>query len=153
MPPLLVLHAQTVADLLTPDPKSLDQDATVAEAAALLSTRGFSAAPVIDEAGRPVGVVSRTDLLRNQARPAVHPARPAAGSDRRTAPDGAAVREVMTPVVFCVHPDDPAAEAVEKMLALNVRRLFVVDDAGVLVGVVSAFDVLRQLGRAFRASG
>jgi CBS domain-containing protein len=29
------------------------------------------------------------------------------------------------------------------MLRLNVRRLFVVDDAGVLVGVVSAFDVLR----------
>jgi CBS domain-containing protein len=39
------------------------------------------------------------------------------------------------------------------MLGLNVRRFFVVDDAGVLVGVVSAFDVLRELGRAFRASG
>jgi CBS domain-containing protein len=38
---------------------------------------------------------------------------------------------------------------VEKMLALNVRRLFVVDDAGVLVGVVSAFDVLRGLGRPY----
>jgi CBS domain-containing protein len=59
----------------------------------------------------------------------------------------------MTPVVFCVHPDDPAAEVVEKMQALNVRRLFVVDDAGVLVGVVSAFDVLRDLARAFRAAG
>jgi CBS domain-containing protein len=124
----------------------------MAEAAAFLSTRGFSAAPVIDEAGRPVGVVSRTDLLRNQAGPAVYPARPAEGGDRRTAPDGAAVREMMTPVVFCVHPDDPASEVVEKMLGLNVRRLFVVDDAGVLVGVVSAFDVLRELGRAFRVS-
>jgi CBS domain-containing protein len=152
MPPLLVLHARTAADLMTSDPQSVRRDATVAEAAAFLSTRGFSAAPVIDAAGRPVGVVSRTDLLRNQARTAVHTARPA-GSDQRTVPDGAAVREVMTPVLFCVHPDDPAAEAVEKMLALNVRRLFVVDDAGVLVGVVSAFDVLRELGRAFRASG
>jgi CBS domain-containing protein len=59
----------------------------------------------------------------------------------------------MTPVVFCVHPDDPAAEVVEKMLALNVRRLFVVDDAGVLVGVVSAFDMLRGLGRPFLGAG
>jgi CBS domain-containing protein len=125
----------------------LRRDATVAEAAAFLASRGFSAAPVIDDAGRPVGVISRTDLLRNQARSAVYPA-PPSDSAGGPAPD-AVVRDVMTPVVFCVHPDDPAAEVVEKMLALNIRRLFVVDDAGVLVGVVSAFDVLRGLGRPF----
>jgi CBS domain-containing protein len=59
----------------------------------------------------------------------------------------------MTPAVFCVHADTPAANVVGRMLALNVRRLFVVDDAGVLVGVVSAFDVLRGLGGPFRAAG
>jgi predicted transcriptional regulator len=31
------------------------------------------------------------------------------------------------------------------MLALRVHRLFVVDRAGVLVGVISALDVLRRL--------
>jgi CBS domain-containing protein len=149
MTPPLALHARTAAELMTPDPKSVRRDATVAEAAAFLASRGFSAAPVIDDAGRPVGVVSRTDLLRNQARAAVYPARPADGGEDRPAPDATAVRGVMTPVVFCVHPEDPAAEVVEKMLALNVRRLFVVDAAGVLVGVVSAFDVLRGLGRPF----
>jgi CBS domain-containing protein len=122
-------------------------------AAAFLEARGFGAAPVIDDAGRPVGVLSRTDLLRNQARTAVHPARRADGGKDRPAPDATAVRDVMTPVVFCVHPDDPATGVVEKMLALNVRRLFVVDDAGVLVGVVSAFDVLRGLGRQFLGEG
>jgi CBS domain-containing protein len=59
----------------------------------------------------------------------------------------------MTPAVFCVHADTPSAKVVDKMLALNVRRLFVVDDEGVLVGVVSAFDVLRALDRPFRAAG
>jgi CBS domain-containing protein len=59
----------------------------------------------------------------------------------------------MTPAVFCVHTDTPAAKVVDKMLALNVRRLFVVDDDGVLVGVVSAFDVLRGLGGPFRSVG
>ena len=39
----------------------------------------------------------------------------------------------MTPAVFCVHADTPAAKVVDKMLALNVRRLFVVDDEGALV--------------------
>ena len=149
MTPPLVLHARAAAEMMTPDPKSLRRDATVAEAAAFLSTRGFSAAPVIDEAGRPVGVVSRTDLLHHHGQRAVHLlAAPLARGDGGAEPgDRAPVRDVMTPVVFCVHADTPAVKVVDKMLALNVRRLFVVDDEGVLVGVVSAFDVLRGLGR------
>src|SRR5688572_26599359 len=151
----LMLHSQTAADLMTTNPQSLRQDATVAEAAAFLSTRGFSAAPVIDEAGRPVGVVSRTDLLHHHGQKAVRLlAAPLGRGDGGSEPgDAAPVLDVMTPAVFCVHTDTPAAKVVDKMLALNVRRLFVVDGAGVLVGVVSAFDVLRGLGRPFRATG
>jgi CBS domain-containing protein len=145
--PPLTLHAGTAADLMTPNPLSLRRDATVAEAVAFLSTRGFSAAPVIDEAGRPVGVVSRTDLLQQQGYRAVRLA-PLASEPDGTEPDGeVSVRGVMTPAVFCVRSDSPIAKVVAKMLALNVRRLFVVDDAGVLVGVISAFDVLRGLRR------
>src|SRR4051794_11781091 len=147
-PPTLALHARVAADLMTPDPTSLRRDATVAEAAVFLSTRGFSAAPVIDEAGRPVGVVSRTDLLTHQGQRAVHLLGEPGRADGRADPFGPSpVEGVMTPAVFCVRADTPAARVVEKMLALNVRRLFVVDEAGVLVGVVSAFDVLRGLGR------
>jgi CBS domain-containing protein len=155
MTPPLVLHARTAADLMTPDPKSLRRDATVAEAAAFLSTRGFSAAPVIDEAGRPVGVVSRTDLLHHHGQKAVRLLAAPFGNVGAGAElgDSAPVRSVMTPAVFCVHADTPAAKVVDKMLALNVRRLFVVDDASVLVGVVSAFDVLRGLGGPFQAAG
>jgi CBS domain-containing protein len=53
----------------------------------------------------------------------------------------------MTPAVFSVGLDTPARTVVESMLALDVRRVFAVDECGVLVGVVSAFDVLRHLGR------
>ncbi|MBN9522692.1 CBS domain-containing protein [bacterium] len=155
MTPPLVLHTRTAAELMTPDPKSLRQDALVAEAAVFLSARGFSAAPVIDEAGRPVGVVSRTDLLHHHGQRAARllTAPPGTADARAEAAAPGAIRDVMTPAVFCVHAETPAAKVVEKMLALNVRRLFVVDEAGVLVGVVSAFDVLRGLGEPFRAAG
>jgi CBS domain-containing protein len=151
----LVLQARTAAELMTANPQSLRRNATVVEAAAFLSTRGFSAAPVIDEAGRPVGVVSRTDLLHHHGQRAVRLlAAPLGRGEGGSEPGGEApVRDVMTPTVFCVHADTPAEKLVENMLALNVRRLFVVDDAGVLVGVVSAFDVLRGLGQPFRAAG
>ena len=48
---------------MRPNPVSIRADASVGEAVALLSDKGFSAAPVIDEGGRPVGVVSRSDIL------------------------------------------------------------------------------------------
>jgi CBS domain-containing protein len=131
----LTSRARTAADLMTTKPVSIHQMSTVREAAVFLTTRGISAAPVIDDAGRPVGVVSRSDLLlRYQA----------------SAKDGDAVHSVMTPAVFCVGPDASATDVVEMMVGLRVRRVFVVDDSGVLIGVVSAMDVLRTLCRRKR---
>ena len=59
--------------------------------------------------------------------------------------DQTGVKEIMTPVVFSVAPDTPVRRVVEEMLALKVHRLFVVDGGGVLVGVVSATDILKHL--------
>jgi CBS domain-containing protein len=132
---------------MTPDPVSVSERAGVREALALLTGRGFSAAPVIDAAGRPVGVLSRTDLLVHQGETVWHP------PERETIPygfevevvDPARVRDVMTPVIFSVPPEMPAGMVVRRLLALKVHRLFVVDEEGVLVGVISAVDVLRHL--------
>src|SRR5262245_19873543 len=50
-------------DMMSANPVSIHRDAGIREALELLTDRGFGAAPVIDEAGRPIGVVSRTDIL------------------------------------------------------------------------------------------
>ena len=157
----LVLRAETAAELMTPNPVSVEANAFIGEAIALLIDRGISAAPVIDDAGRPIGVLSRTDIL-------VHD-RECAGAGGTEADyyhraelttrageslpagfhvesmDRTMVRDLMTPAVFAVAPDSAAAEVVREMLALKVHRLFVVDICGVLVGVISALDVLRHL--------
>src|SRR5438309_4957159 len=62
----LTLHARTAADLMVSNPISLRAEAGVAEAIALFTEKGIAAAPVIDEAGHPIGVVSRSDLLVHQ---------------------------------------------------------------------------------------
>ena len=59
----LTLKAQTAADLMTEHVVSIPEDAPLHEAIAVLIDRGFSGAPVINEAGRPVGVISRSDIL------------------------------------------------------------------------------------------
>jgi CBS domain-containing protein len=149
--PRLTLMAEIAADMMSANPVSIRAEVTVAEAAALLADRGFGAAPVIDEAGRPVGVISRTDILlhdRQQLPPDC--AEGSYGDPPRSGPgfsieivDPTLVRDIMTPLVFTVMPDTPADKVVEQMLALKVHRLFVEDD-GVLVGVISALDVLRH---------
>jgi CBS domain-containing protein len=134
----LVLPEKKAADMMTPSPVSIREGATVREAVELLTRREISGAPVIDEAGRPVGVVSRGDIL-------VH--------DREAVDDGGdgdegggtRVRDIMTPVVFCVSPDAPASRVVREMVDLKVHRLFVVDNLGTLVGVITVLDVLRHL--------
>ena len=61
--PRMVLTARTAAELMKANPVSIRADASVREALEVLTDRGFGAAPVIDEAGRPVGVLSRSDIL------------------------------------------------------------------------------------------
>jgi len=157
----LTLRAETAADLMTPNPVSIRDVATIHEAVAMLADMGFSAAPVIDKAGRAVGVLSRADIVVHD-REKVEYLEPVPEfydkSELRTGtgeplskgfqvekPDGTHVHDIMTPVVFSVTPDSPASRVVEEMVALKVHRLFVVDRSGVLVGVISALDVLRHL--------
>jgi len=158
-PGAMRLEPATAADLMAPNPISLRVDANVAEALALLTDKNISAAPVIDEAGRPVGVLSRSDILvhdREQPRKVAH--QPAYFFEHETRGghkvpadfqiedvDGTSVGDLMTPAVFSVAPETPVAHVVSEMIGLHVHRLFVVDGDGTLVGVITTMDVLKRL--------
>ena|SRR5207253_2995714 len=135
---------------MTPNPVSIREDARIPAAIALLADKNLEAAPVIDEAGRPVGVLTQGDILvherEKQSRPAV------AGGPASSAPQVAVecgndvrVRDLMTPALFSVTPETPAARVVDQLLKLNVKQLFVVDDSEALIGVIGALDIVRRL--------
>jgi predicted transcriptional regulator len=127
---------------------------------ATLIDRGFSGAPVVNDAGRPAGVLSQTDILihdRNNvafAKPVpdyyqladlgTPVGEPVSGSQVE-AVDRTAVRDVMTPIVFSVPSVSTAREVIAEMLCLNVHRLFVTDCDGVLIGVIAMSDIVRHL--------
>jgi CBS domain-containing protein len=146
--PLELLRAK---ELMSPNPLSIHRDTTVYEALGVLTDRGFGAAPVIDDAGHPIGVVSRTDILIHQRESVRHPC-PTDCNDWDLLPDSleeaprpTTVLEVMTPAIFTVGMETPAGEVIRRMLDLKVHHLFVVDDDLAPVGVISPLDVLRQL--------
>jgi CBS-domain-containing membrane protein len=144
------------ADVMTTNPKSIGRDATIRDTAEFFTTHGIHTAPVIDEAGRPIGVVSRTDLLDYWGR---RRDRLLALANGETTVESSAshaepnvdltltAAEFMTPVVFSVTVNAPVAKVIDKILALEVRCLFVTDEHGVLVGAISVFDLLRSISK------
>jgi CBS domain-containing protein len=159
--PRMTLVADKAADLMVENPISIRDNASIREALALFADKGFSAAPVIDDKGRPIGVISRFDIIVHDREKVDYlaPAPDYYGRNTVRTPAGeklgkgfqvenvdrTPVRDLMTPAVFSVNPDTPASNVITEMLALKVHRLFVVDSSGVLVGVISALDVLRHL--------
>jgi CBS domain-containing protein len=148
------------SELMTSSVVSITENATVREAMATLIDHGFSGAPVVNDAGRPVGVVSQTDILihdRNKVAFAKRVPEYYAESDLSAAVaepvggfqveavDPTVIRNVMTPIVFSVSPDSTAREVIAEMLRLRVHRLFVTDRNGVLVGVIAMSDIVRHL--------
>jgi len=144
------MSTQSVGDLMNPDVVCLAPDTTVREAEALFGERNISGAPVVDPAGRPVGVVSQHDLVRHQAE------RVTAGGTGRFYSDVEEYRDLAsapvdvsrTPVsrlmsreLLTVERDAPAADAARRMRERGVHRLLVVHESA-LVGIVSSLDLL-----------
>jgi CBS domain-containing protein len=90
-----------------------------------LLAMGITGAPVTDEKGRPLGVVSLRDLL--------------------TGKEGATAAERMTAPAVVVRADAPIADAASLIAHSGYRRLPVIDDEGRVIGMVSVLDVLRAL--------
>jgi CBS domain-containing protein len=145
---------------MTGNPISIPATATVKEAVAVLVEKRISAAAVVDVLGRPVGILSQTDILvhdRNKAKwsaavPEYYQTVDLTCTSKILltkfnfdSVDRTLVHHIMTPTVISVGAEDSVFRVVGQMIAFKTHRLFVTDDDGVLVGVISAFDVLRQL--------
>lgn len=123
-----------VADIMRTNLKTIDAEASVADAVAALTEYGVSALPVLDRHGRAVGVCSTRDIIAAEAR--CHD--PVA---REQLFEKTLVLEVMTPWPTTAHPDEDVREVAKRLLEEKVQRLFV-EEKGALVGVVSQTDIV-----------
>ena len=143
------------SDVMSRNIVSIGRDAAIAEAIRLMLDNQISGLPVIDTAGRLVGILTEGDLLRRSEtgterhRPRwleilMGPGR-LAGEYVRT--HGRNVEEIMTRDLVSVTPDTPLDEIVALMERRRIKRVPVLD-GDVPVGIVSRADLLRALARS-----
>jgi CBS-domain-containing membrane protein len=134
----------TVKDVMTTEVVAVRSETTFKEMAAALRRYRVSALPVVDDAGRVLGVVSEADLL---AKEALADPGPVAELVHRKA-EGLTADDLMTREAVTASPDDPIEQAARMMHFMRVKWLPVVDSGGQLVGFVSRADVLAVFDRA-----
>ncbi len=129
-----------VAELMHTNVRTVDPDATIAEAVTILADGHVSGLPVVDGHRRVLGVVSASDVVMAIAE-APTP------RDRERIFEVTRVSEIMTPRPQVVTVDADVAEAARTMLYLEVHRLFVVE-GDELVGVISQSDIAGAVATA-----
>jgi CBS domain-containing protein len=150
----------TAADVMNPNVLMVQEDMTVGELASFLVESEISGAPVVDSAGRLVGVVSVTDLARSAAdRP--HPdffvsewggtlshdkIEELRFGERFDEETEMRVRDIMTPAIYSVDAETPIPEVAETLINSHIHRLLVTSGERV-VGIVTSSDLLGLLVR------
>lgn len=120
-----------IADVMTRQPRVIQPDATVADAAAMMRRLDVGALPVCDGT-RLIGMLTDRDITIRST---------ADGRDPHLTP----VRDVMSLGVAWATEDDPVEEAARIMREHRIRRLPIVDERHSLVGVVSLGDLAVDL--------
>ena len=121
---------QSIKDVMTSDPCTIDADKSVAYAAKMMRDEDVGVAPIV-ESDKLVGMLTDRDIAVRVV---------AEGKD----PERVTVREVASRQVVTVDPQQDLEEALRIMAKHQVRRLPVVEQDGRLVGVVAQADVARE---------
>jgi CBS domain-containing protein len=114
---------------MTKNPECCRRDNTARDAAKVMRDSDVGCVPIVDEAGRVVGIVTDRDLTVRGI---------ASGKDSSTK-----LNDLMTPMASCSGQDDDLRDVEQKMAELQVRRIPIVDAGGRCLGIISQADIAR----------
>lgn len=150
-------HPMVARQIMEARVLTVDPEMTADEVLQLFLERQITGAPVVDEDGKLLGVISQTDLLRHQGGVDAHPAPPQPPSYyleadgellvRHLQVEGRAatrVRDLMTPAAYTTEHATPLQAIARFMWRKRIHRVLVTR-RGTLVGVITTMDLLRAL--------
>lgn len=141
---LAKVAGRTAKDIMSAPAVTIRDRATLRDAARLMIKKRLKRLPVVSEAGKLIGIVSRADILRSAANVA-----PAAAALPRFAADlFQLAKDVMFTDVPTAAPDDRLPDVVKKLVNSPLRRVVVVDDDRTVLGIILDGDLLSRCGPA-----
>jgi len=128
----------SVADLMSREIVSCPGGASLASIALILAQKKVHAVFVLDDAGRPAGVVSDFDLLAGEWL--------GTDADSLQTMQRMTAAELMTAPVETIAATATATEAAARLRDLRISRLLVTDESDSPAGVISISDLVAPFG-------
>lgn len=122
-----------IGQIMTRKLLSISSNASLEDAAWGLALKRVQGAPVKDDRGRVIGILSKGDIGVLDRLPA--------SSESLKASDA------MTRVLYAIRQTDTVKQAAHRFVETGARELVVLDEAEELVGIVTQTDLLRLLLR------
>jgi predicted transcriptional regulator len=112
-----------------------NESASILNICTLLSDSNVHSAVIIDNDGRPTGIVTEGDIVKLLA----------------SIPSSiyVPVKNVMTRTLITINSSDLVKDALVLMFLKNAKRLIVLDDEKKLVGIIAQTDILRMILTTF----
>jgi CBS domain-containing protein len=114
--------------IMTHKVSTITPEASVQEVAQLLSRERISGVPVLDHAGRIVGIITEADIIGKVNR------------------EGLCVADIMSAEIIFVGEETPIGEIAMILTERNIKRVPVLRN-GKLVGIVCRADIVRAVAQ------
>ena len=131
----------TISDLMRKKLISVEESASVQEAAKKMMDKNISSLVVVDENSRPIGLITERDLVRKVCIQDAYTSK-------------IITKKIMSSPLITIESRSSPSEAIDTMLQNNVRHLLVVDnsrspeDKNKPIGIITPLDFTRSQGYA-----
>ena len=145
----------TAADVMTREVVTVTRETPVLELARIFTERGISSIPVVDEAGKLIGIVTETDLVEQDK--SLHIPTVVSifdwviylESDKKFEKElkkmtGQTVGDIFSTEVTTVTPSTPLSQIADLLSSKRINAVPVVEDHKV-VGIVARIDLIRSM--------
>ncbi len=146
-------------NIMTTDILAVDSQWSITQLAEFFEKHNISGAPVTDDHGVLVGVVSLTDIVRYESMPVIDPLSQEPhdyyirslqkkmdyqemSAYKLDSDDDTCVKDIMTPAIFSIEEQTPVPEIADMMIKGHIHRVFVIRNKRI-VGIISSLDLLK----------
>jgi len=136
------LKTLKAVDVMSAVPVTLCETQTLVSAVTIFEKHQITGAPVVDRAGKVVGMISLRDIVRAAS----------TGNQAVLGIGEGTIAGRMTQPVGTVGPDHSLVDVARTMCKSHWHRIPVVGDKDQLLGIISTMDVLAALVNAFDES-